>query len=119
MDVSVYSDWVSSQPGNIGQSPLIGSLDDLGVSAPTTESYTIFSTLPDPITFDVVATANNGPLLINLAGTYGDQNLTFPSIESNTTQTLKAPFEIAVPVSEWWYAAGINVPSVYPTPIEK
>ena len=124
MGVSVYSGWWSEQPGNIGQFPLIGSLGNLGVSAPTSDLYTISSTLPDPITLNVTVTkapngtVNNAPLLINLAATYGDQNITFGwPIPSTQSQTMQAPFKIATPPpgSEWWCTEGLKVPSKVPS----
>ncbi|KAF6237100.1 hypothetical protein HO173_004568 [Letharia columbiana] len=102
--------------------PLIGSSPYLGaVAGPSSASYPILTTLPDPMTFTVVAISSNStstnppPLLIDLPFTYDTHNHSFPTITSPVTQLPTqqplADFAIEKPLYPWWYADGLKVPA--------
>lgn len=105
--VNVYLPW---EDGMSDLFPLIGSFSGLGFtygSPGTTESYSVLTTLPDPMAFNVTVppiNPNSDEALrpLDFFFTYGDQTSFLPSVPNDGTVTV-GYFEIAsVPPGAWW-----------------
>ena len=83
VNVNVYSAWRDGSDGlPLEGFPLIGSLPGIGFNVESSETFTVWTTLPDPLTFTVERAV---PYIhyIDVSFTYGNQTFNIPYISSD------------------------------------
>lgn len=100
INVNVYSGWTDGSEGF----PLIGSLPGIGFnvqSSEPSEPTTIWTTLPDPLTFIGTRTGH----YIDVSFTYGNQTFSTPSVASGGEKKIALFDVVPPPPGTWWYAS--------------